>query len=49
VYAARILLGAKEQVLLTSCAVIYTKILEDAMQTAIHYLPLGMRQLICEK
>jgi len=43
VYAARILLGAKEQVLHTSCAAIYTKILEDTMQTAIHDLPLGMR------
>ena len=42
-YAARILLGAKEQVLHTSYAAIYTKILEDAMQTAIHDLPLGMR------
>jgi len=40
---ARDILGAEVQVFHTSCAAIYTKILEDAMQTAIHEAPLPMR------
>jgi len=43
VYTARDVLGAEVQVLHTSCAFIYTKMLEDAMQTAIHDTPLPMR------
>jgi len=36
-------MDAKEQVLFSSCATIYSKILEDAMQTEIDDLPLGMK------
>jgi len=43
VYTARDVLGAEVEVLHNSCAFIYTKILEDAMQTAIHETPLPMR------
>jgi len=43
VYTAREILGAEVQVLHTSWASIYTKMLEDAMQTAIHETPLPMR------
>ena len=43
VYTARKILGGEVQVLHTSCASIYTKMLEDAMQTAIHETPLPMR------
>jgi len=43
VYTAREILGGEVQVLNTSCASIYTKMLEDAMQTAIHETPLPMR------
>jgi len=43
VYAARKKMDAKEQVLFSSCATIYSKILEDAMQTEIDDLPLGMK------
>jgi len=42
-YTALQVLGAQVQVLHTSCAFIYTKDLEDAMQTAIHETPLPMR------
>ena len=42
-YTALRVLGAQVQVLHTSCAFIYTKELEDAMQTAIHEAPLPMR------
>jgi len=42
-HTARNILGSEVQVLHTSCAAIYTKILEDAMQTAIHEAPLPMR------
>ena len=42
-YTAREILGAEVQVLHTSCAAIFTKILEDAMQTAIHEASLPMR------
>ena len=43
VYTARDVLGGECQVLHTSRAFIYTKMLEDAMQTAIHETPLTMR------
>jgi len=43
VYTARDVLGGECQVLHTSRAFIYTKILEDAMQTAIHETLLPMR------
>ena len=43
VYTARDILGGEVQVLHTSCAFIYTKMLEEAMQTAIHETPLPMR------
>jgi len=43
VYTARDVLGGEVQVLHTSCAFICTKMLEDAMQTAIHETPLPMR------
>ena len=43
VYTARDVLGGECQVLYTSRAFIYTKMLEDAMQTAIHETPLPMR------
>ena len=42
-YTAREILGAEVQVFHTSCAFIYTKMLEDAMQTAIHKTPFPMR------
>ena len=43
VYTARVVLGGECQVLHTSRAFIYTKELEDALQTAIHEAPLPMR------
>jgi len=43
VYTARDVLGGECQVLHTSRAFIYTKMLQDAMQTAIHETPLPMR------
>ena len=43
VYTARDVLGGECQVLYTSRAFIYTKMLEDALQTAIHETPLPMR------
>ena len=43
VYTALRVLDAQVQVLHTSCAFVYTKELEDAMQTAIHEAPLPMR------
>jgi len=43
VYTARDVLGGEVQVLHTSRAFIYTKMLEDAMQIAIHETPLPMR------
>ena len=36
-------MGVKEQVLFQARASIYVKIMEDAMQTAIDHLPLGMK------
>ena len=43
VYTARDVLGGECQVLRTSRAFIYTKMLEDAMQSTIHEAPLPMR------
>ena len=42
-YTTLQVLGAQVQVFHTSCDFIYTKELEDAMQTAIHEAPLPMR------
>jgi len=43
VYTARDVLDGECQVLHTSRAFIYTKMLEDALQTAIHKTPIPMR------
>jgi len=43
VSAARKSMGVKERVLFLARASIYVKIMENAMQTAIDHLPLGMQ------